>query len=116
MKLGEDLARVGFGRCLMVESPVVKWCVNGLCAFYQFAELFSGEIPFWLLLLQLIHNTLFLGQEGVQLMPCRPPIIENYPSRDNSSLKRGGEKLDSVFSPLNCGCEQGWETSASMWI
>lgn len=49
-------------------------------------------------------------------MPCRPPTIENYPSRANSSLKRGGDKLDWVFPPLNRGCEQGWETSASMWI
>lgn len=112
-KLGEGLARVGFGRSLMVESPVVKWCVNGLCAFSsQFAELFSGEIHFWLLQQQLIHNTVFLGQEGEQLMPWRPPTIENYSSWDNSSIKRGREKLDGVLSPLSCG----WEISASRWI
>lgn len=116
VKLGGDLARVGFASCLLVESPVVKWCVNGLCAFTsQFAELFSGEIPFWLLQQQLIHKTVLL-QEGEPLMPCRPPTIGNYPSWDNSSLKRGGEKLVGVFSPLNCGCEQGWEICASMWI
>lgn len=81
MKLGEDLAKVGFGRCLVVESPVVKWCVNDLSAFTsRFAELFSGEIPFWLLQQQPILKAVFLGQEGEQLMPCRPPTIENYPS------------------------------------
>lgn len=58
-----------------------KWGVNGLCTFTsQVAELFFGQIPLWLLQQQLIHNTAFLGQEGEQLMPCRPPAIENYPS------------------------------------
>lgn len=82
----------------------------------QFAELFSVEISFWLLQQQLIHNTIFLDQEGEQWMPYRPPTIENYPPWDNFSLKRGREKLAWVISPPNCGCEQRQETSASMWI
>lgn len=100
---------------LVVEFPMVKWY---LCAFYQpeFAEMFSMEISLWPLQQQLIHNTVFLGQEGERWMPYRPPAVENYPPWDNFSLKRGQEKLDWVISPRNCGCEQGQENSASVWI
>ena len=57
----------------------LQW-LNGIPGPFtsQFAELFSMEI-FWLLQQQLIRNTVFLGQEGEQWMPYRPPTIENYP-------------------------------------